>query len=169
MTDAIGQLFQPLLDVLDSPVAQFILQLAFFYLLLLWVASAWWVFRDASARLRNPTAPYFVSAGVILATPLLFVFAIFIWRIVRPKETLAELEAEGLAEELLRAELDRVLYCASCGRRVREDWLRCPTCRGRLARVCPDCKRLVGLDWAACAWCGRDLAAPAAQTKSATG
>lgn len=171
MKEAIGQLLDPILDALgdflSSPIIQLFLQAILLYILVLWLASAWWIFRDAGQRSRNVLAPYLATAPVILATPLLFLFVLLVWRIVRPTQNHSGLEEQNLAKEALRAELDRVLYCATCSRRVHEDWIICPTCRARLARVCPNCKRLVGLDWSLCAWCARDFERPNALAEAA--
>jgi RNA polymerase subunit RPABC4/transcription elongation factor Spt4 len=164
MLDTLGQLLGPLFDAigafLSSPAVQFFLTIALIYILVLWLAAAWWVFRDATQRTRNVVVPYLAAAPIILATPLGFIFVLVVWRIIRPTQTLAAAAEHDLATDALKAEAADLLYCATCGRRVDREWILCPTCRSRLARVCPACKRLVGLDWSLCAWCGRDFEVP---------
>jgi RNA polymerase subunit RPABC4/transcription elongation factor Spt4 len=127
------------------------------YVVVLWLAAAYWAFRDLQSRTDNPIVPYFASSLIILFTPVFFVLGIVVYRIVRPNERIGEVNERSLAEEALLNEVETVAHCAGCGRRVHEEWLICPTCRTRLQRVCPNCTRLVGLDWALCAWCGRDF------------
>jgi RNA polymerase subunit RPABC4/transcription elongation factor Spt4 len=108
-------------------------------------------------RTANPVLPYLAAALVIGFTPIFFLFGIIVYRIIRPQERLGEAYERGLAEEALIAEIEQIEHCATCGRKVNEEWIICPTCRTRLKRVCPHCSKLVGLDWSMCAWCGRDF------------
>ncbi len=148
--DTIGDLF-------ESPIVQFGLQMIGLYLVILWIASAYWAFRDMQQRSANPILPYFVAAGIILFTPIFFVFAVWVYKIIRPHEKIGEVWERNLAEEALLAEVEAIRHCPTCERRVNEEWIICPTCRTRLNRVCPNCSRLVGLDWSLCAWCGKDF------------
>ena len=126
-------------------------------MVILWLAAAYWAFRDMQLRTANPIIPYFAASLVIIFTPVFFPFAIVAYRIVRPQEKIGEVYERTLAEEALLAEVEAVRSCPTCARRVNEEWIICPTCRTRLNRVCPNCSRLVGLDWSLCAWCGRDF------------
>jgi hypothetical protein len=144
-------------DIFESPIVQFGLQMIGLYLVILWIASAYWAFRDMQQRSANPILPYFVAAGIILFTPIFFVFAVWVYKIIRPHEKIGEVWERNLAEEALLAEVEAIRHCPTCERRVNEEWIICPTCRTRLNRVCPNCSRLVGLDWSLCAWCGKDF------------
>ena len=74
--------------------------MALIYVVLLWLGTAYWAFRDMQARTENPILPYFASALIIFFTPLLFVFAVVLYLIVRPRESLAEVYERSLAEEI---------------------------------------------------------------------
>jgi len=148
--DAIGSIF-------DNPVVQLGFQLLTIYWIVLWIAAAYWAFRDMQGRSDNPLAPYLAAAFIIVFSPLLFPLAVFTYRIVRPQERIGEVYERNLAEEAMLAEIEAIPHCPSCERRVDPAWLICPTCRTRLNRVCPNCTRLVGLDWSLCAWCGREF------------
>jgi RNA polymerase subunit RPABC4/transcription elongation factor Spt4 len=108
-------------------------------------------------RSDNAILPYLVAAGIILFTPVFFIFAVWVYKIVRPHEKIGEVWERNLAEEALLAEVEAIRHCPTCERRVEEEWIICPSCRTRLNRVCPNCSRLVGLDWSLCAWCGKDF------------
>ena len=140
-----------------SPIVQFGLEAIGVYIVIVWLAAAFWAFRDMQLRTANPILPYLAAAFIVGFTPVLFVFAILIYKIIRPQERLGEAYERGLAEEALLAEIDAIEHCATCGRKVHEEWILCPTCRTRLKRVCPNCNRLVGFEWTLCAWCGRDF------------
>ena len=144
-------------DIIGSPVVQFGIQMIGIYLVILWIATAYWAFRDAQQRSANPLLPYLVSASIILFAPIFVIFAVWVYKIVRPHEKIGEVWERNLAEEALIAEVESIPHCPTCDRRVNEDWIICPSCRTRLNRVCPNCSRLVGLDWSLCAWCGKDF------------
>lgn len=148
--DAIGGFF-------ENPVVQFSVQLIAVYFVILWLAAAYWAFRDMQLRSENPILPYIASALIVLFTPVLFPFGIIVYRIVRPQEKIGEIYERNLAEEALLAEVEAIHTCPACHRRVDDEWIICPVCRTRLNRVCANCGRLVGLDWSLCAWCGKDF------------
>jgi RNA polymerase subunit RPABC4/transcription elongation factor Spt4 len=144
-------------DIIGSPVVQFGLRMIGIYLVILWIATAYWAFRDMQQRSDNAILPYLVAASIILFTPVFFIFAVWVYKIVRPHEKIGEVWERNLAEEALLAEVEAIRHCPTCERRVNEEWIICPSCRTRLNRVCPNCSRLVGLDWSLCAWCGKDF------------
>jgi RNA polymerase subunit RPABC4/transcription elongation factor Spt4 len=150
ITDAIGGIF-------GSPIVQFSIQMIAVYFIILWLAAAYWAFRDMQLRSENPILPYVAAALIVVFTPVLFVFGIIVYRIVRPHEKIGEVYERNLAEEALLAEVEAIHTCPACHRRIHDEWIICPACRTRLNRVCANCGRLVGLDWSLCAWCGKDF------------
>jgi RNA polymerase subunit RPABC4/transcription elongation factor Spt4 len=150
IADVIGGVF-------ENPFVQLGFQALGIYFVILWFAAAYWAFRDMQLRTDNPILPFGAGALIIVFTPLLFPFAIIVYRIIRPQEKIDEIYERNLAEEALLAEVEAVKTCPGCTRRVNDEWIICPTCRTRLNRVCPNCSRLVGLDWSLCAWCGKDF------------
>jgi RNA polymerase subunit RPABC4/transcription elongation factor Spt4 len=148
--DALGSFF-------ESDIVQFGLRAIGIYLVILWLATAYWAFRDMQQRSDNAILPYLAAAFIILFTPIFFVFAYWTYKIVRPHEKVGEVWERNLAEEALLAEVDSIHHCPGCDRRIDDEWIICPSCRTRLKRVCPNCSRLVGMDWSLCAWCGKDF------------
>ncbi len=142
-------------DFIHNPIVELMGQLIVIYVVLLWLGTAYWAFRDMQARTENPILPYFAAALIVFFTPLLFVFAVILYLIVRPRESLAEVYERSLAEETLLAEVEKNKLCPTCRQRVGPDWLVCPNCRTRLHRICPACTRLAEPDWALCAYCGK--------------
>jgi Double zinc ribbon len=141
----------------DTPIVQFGVRVIAAYVVVIWIATAYWAFRDIQTRTDNPILPYVAASLIILFTPVLFIFGVVIYRLIRPHEKIGEANERSLAEEALLNEVEAVPHCPGCARRVSDQWLICPTCRTRLNRVCPNCNRLVGLDWSLCAWCGKDF------------
>lgn len=144
-------------DFIHNPIVELVGQLIVVYAVLLWLGTAYWAFRDMQARTENPILPYFAAALIIFFTPVLFLFAVVLYLIVRPRETLAEVYERSLAEETLLAEVEKNRLCPTCRQRVGSDWLVCPNCRTRLHRICPACNKLAEPDWALCAFCGKEL------------
>jgi RNA polymerase subunit RPABC4/transcription elongation factor Spt4 len=157
MDDILNQISASLNDIFKSDIVQFGIRAIGLYLVIIWLASAYWAFRDMQQRSDNAILPYVAAAGIILFTPIFFIFAVWIYKIVRPHEKIGEVWERNLAEEALLAEVESIHHCPSCERRIDDEWIICPSCRTRLKRVCPNCSRLVGMDWSLCAWCGKDF------------
>jgi RNA polymerase subunit RPABC4/transcription elongation factor Spt4 len=168
MDQILGEIGKALAGFFGSPVVQFVIYSIAVYLVVLWLASAYWVFRDMQQRTENAILPYLAASLVIVFLPV-FPLAIFVYKIIRPHEKIGEVYERNLAEEALLAEVEAIHSCPTCARRVNDEWIICPTCRTRLNRVCPNCSRLVGLDWSLCAWCGKDFERPAAAIASSAG
>jgi RNA polymerase subunit RPABC4/transcription elongation factor Spt4 len=158
--DLSGQLGNVFGSFFSSAIVQLILYSVVLYLFVVWLAAAYWAFRDMHDRTENPVLPYIASAMILIATPFLFVLGVVVYKVVRPAERLGDVYERNLAEEALLAEVEQIKTCRGCDRRVDDEWIICPWCRTRLSRVCPNCERLVGLDWTLCAWCGNDFERP---------
>ena len=157
MDEIFGEIGKALGGFFGSAPVQLALQAIAIYLVILWLAGAYWAFRDMQQRTENPILPYVAASFIIVFTPIFFPLAIFVYKIIRPHEKIGEVYERNLAEEALLAEVEAIKSCPTCARRINDEWIICPTCRTRLNRVCPNCSRLVGLDWSLCAWCGKDF------------
>ena len=155
--DLFGQIEGTFTDIVESEAFQAIIYVVVAYIVLIWLASAFWAYRDMRLRTASSITPYVAALAIILFTPIFFLFGLLLYRIVRPKETIAEVNERALAEEAMMAEVASHAQCANCERPVHEDWIICPTCRNRLRRVCPNCEHLIELDWTLCDWCGKDF------------
>src|SRR4051794_29594718 len=142
--------------IFSNPIVVLALRAVTAYLGVLWIAVAYWAYRDMRARSHDVVSPYLAAAGVILFTPLFFPLAVVAYRIVRPPETIAERDERVLHETLLAEQTARPT-CPFCRELVDPDWVRCPACRTQLATLCPSCGNRIGLDWSACAWCAHDF------------
>ena len=109
-------------DFITNPLVQTAGTLIVIYVVLLWLGTAYWAFRDMQARSENPILPYFASALIIFFTPLLFLFAVVLYLIVRPRESLAEVYERPNC----RTRLHRV--CPSCSRLADPEWPLCAYC-----------------------------------------
>lgn len=124
------------------------------FLVIFWISLIIWTFRDIRSRTQDWLAQ-------ILATLLVFVFfvgGLFIYMILRPRQTLAEIYERQLEEESLLAEMTERQTCTNCHARIESDFQICPSCGQKLKRPCPKCERLLELRWTFCPYCATNLA-----------
>ncbi|HET9435869.1 MAG TPA: hypothetical protein VFO50_03365, partial [Candidatus Limnocylindrales bacterium] len=105
MDEILGTIGDAIGSVFDNPIIQFGFQLFTIYWVVLWLAAAYWAFRDMQLRTENPIVPYLASAFIVVFTPVLFPLAVFAYRIVRPQERIGEIYERNLAEEAMLAEI----------------------------------------------------------------
>lgn len=154
LTDQVGAVVG---GIIGHPLVQLFLAGLAAYIVVLWLATAFWTLNDMRRRTLDPAIPFVASAAMVLASPLLFPLAVVVYRIVRPGETLAEARERQLTEAIEDAEAAERLACPGCARWVEESWLICPACRMQLAHRCAHCGETVGMDWTLCAWCGQEF------------
>jgi len=124
------------------------------FVVIFWISLIIWTFRDIRSRTQD-------LLSQILATLLVAVFFIgglFIYMILRPRQTLAEIYERQLEEESLLAEMTERQTCNNCHARVETDFQICPSCGQKLKRPCPKCERLLELRWSFCPYCATNLA-----------
>ncbi len=114
-----------------------------------WFAIIIWAYRDMRARSRDPLAPILVAVLVAL----LSIPGLFIYILLRPRESLSEAYERSLEEEALLQEIEEKPNCPSCGQRAQHDWQACPHCHTRLKKACVDCGYLLELPWNICPSC----------------
>ena len=137
----------------NSAVVQLGVRFIGLYLFALYIAQIFWTFRDAQNRTENRLLPV-LAALLVTVVPIL---GLFIYLIIRSRETIAEAYERQLAEESLLAEAEQRIVCPTCHERVQEDFILCPTCRTRLKRVCPSCAKLIRPEWNICPYCAKDF------------
>jgi RNA polymerase subunit RPABC4/transcription elongation factor Spt4 len=116
----------------------------------LWLALAFWTYRDIRARSRDPLARILA----VLVVTLLFLPGMVVYLILRPPRTLEEEYQSTLEEEALLQAIEDSPLCPGCGRRVKENWMVCPNCHTKLKKTCHKCGKLMDLPWNLCPYCG---------------
>ena len=127
------------------------------FLLVFYLSLIIWTFRD----IRSRTQDFLLQ---VLATVLVVLFNIgglFVYLILRPHQTLAEIYERQLEEESLLAEMTERQTCSNCHARVESDFQVCPSCGQKLKRSCPKCERLLELRWTFCPYCASNVASTA--------
>ena len=140
-------------QIVSNPLVQFAVRFVVVYIFFLYLAMVFWTVRDAQHRTENVIMPYMAGLMVVVLNLL----GLFLYLIVRPRETLAEAYERQLAEESLLAEAESRVVCPTCHERVQEDYVLCPTCRTKLKRVCPSCAKLIRPEWSICPYCAKDF------------
>jgi Double zinc ribbon len=140
----------PLAQSLDSPDWTLLRNLGIALVVVLWLATAFWTFKDARRRIADP---WLVAAATLLGLfppflgPIIYLF-------FRPPEYLQDVherELEIKAMEQRLAQLDQ--RCPVCRARVEPSYLVCPVCTTRLKQACETCGQPLDALWQVCPHC----------------
>ncbi|EFH87508.1 zinc ribbon domain-containing protein [Ktedonobacter racemifer] len=124
------------------------------FLVVFWLSTVIWTFRDIRAR----TQDFLLQIISTVAVAIFPIAGVFVYMILRPRQTLAEIYERQLEEESLLAEMTERQTCSNCHARIESDFQVCPSCGQKLKRSCPKCERLLELRWTFCPYCTTNLA-----------
>lgn len=145
--------FQSVLDFFESPTWHFVTLMFIFLLVVLWVACAFWIYKDARRRIDDK-----IVIAVAVLTGIVFgLIGLIVYAIVRPAETLAERKEHELEVQMMQQRIGEGEHCSFCKTPVREDYLVCPTCGRRLRTSCPSCRKPIDPQWRVCPFCEVDV------------
>jgi hypothetical protein len=145
----------PLAQSLDSPDWTLLRNLGIALVVVLWLATAFWTFKDARRRIGDP---WLVAAATLVGLfppflgPIIYLF-------FRPPEYLQDVherELEIKAMEQRLAQLDQ--RCPVCRARVEPSYLVCPVCTTRLKQACASCGQPLDALWQVCPHCATPVA-----------
>jgi Double zinc ribbon len=141
--------FSGLHDFFNSGTWLVIRNLLLFIVVLFWLSTVYWVYKDARRRVEDPWLMWTaVALGLIpFVGPLIYM-------LFRPPEYLddvreRELEIKAMEERLAR----RDLHCPVCRAEVGPDFLVCPVCTTKLKQACSNCKAPLEALWQVCPYC----------------
>jgi hypothetical protein len=139
-----------LTDFFESSTWSVTRNLALFFVLVFWLATAYWVLKDARRRIEDP---WLVAMATLLGLVPPFLGPI-IYLFFRPPEYIEdrrerELEIRAIEDRLAEADL----RCPVCRGRVDASFLVCPVCTTRLKRACTECGAPLESIWQACPHC----------------
>jgi double zinc ribbon protein len=137
-------------DFFQSQTWEVIRNLGIFFVVVLWLATAFWVFKDARRRVEDP---WLVAMATLLGLVPPFLGPI-IYLFFRPPEYLEdvrerELEIRAIEERLAQGNLQ----CPVCRARVEPTYLVCPVCTTRLKQACESCDAPLEAIWQVCPYC----------------
>lgn len=132
------------------------------YLIVLWLATILWAYRDIRDRSRDTIAQV-IGIALVTVFPIL---GVVLYLLVRPGESLRDVFERELEEDALLFELRGSGACPNCRRPVNDEFLYCPHCRTVLRDTCRACGRSTAVTWRACAHCGAVLRDQSATPRS---
>ena len=136
-------------DFFHSSTWYVIRNLAIFFVLVFWVATVYWVYKDARRRIEDPLLVWVSTVlGVIpFIGPLIYM-------LFRPPEYLEDVRERELEIKAMEKRLGGGnLHCPVCRADVEEDFLICPVCTTKLRQACVTCNRPLEALWQVCPYC----------------
>ena len=146
----IGSLFGGMHDFFHSAAWDATRTFAVLFLLVLWAATVYWVWKDATRRISNPLFIW-LSTLVGAIPPFL---GPLVYMLFRPPEYLEDVRERELEIKAIEKRLDeRELVCSVCGCELAPDYLVCPVCTTKLRQACVTCSRPLEPAWQVCPYC----------------
>ena len=143
MTTTLAQSF-------ESPDWTLLRNIAIALVVVLWLATAFWTFKDARRRIGDP---WFVALATLLGLfppflgPIIYLF-------FRPPEYLQDVHERELEIKAMEQRLSQLdLRCPVCRARVEPAFLVCPVCTTRLKQACGTCGQPLDSLWQVCPHC----------------
>ena len=143
-------LFNGIDDFFNSGTWLVIRNLAIFFVAVFWLASAYWVYKDARRRIEDP---WLVAMATLLGLvppfigPLVYLF-------FRPPEYLEDVRERELEIRAMEERLGgRESHCPVCRAAVEPEFLICPVCTTKLRQACATCKQPLEPLWQVCPYC----------------
>ena len=134
----------PLLDVLKWVFG--------IYIVLLWMATVIWTYRDIHARHEEA-----LLQVLAVSMALLIPFAgLGVYMMLRPRQTISDRYERSLEEEYLRHDIEEQFVCPQCQRGIDHEFILCPHCHTALRRRCISWDHVIDLTWSICPYCGDD-------------
>jgi RNA polymerase subunit RPABC4/transcription elongation factor Spt4 len=136
-------------DFFHSSTWYVIRNLGLLLVLIFWVATIYWVYKDARRRIGDP-----LLVWVSTALGILPFIGPLIYMLFRPPEYLEDVRERALEITAMDKRLgSRDLHCPVCRAEVDEDFLVCPVCTTKLRQSCVTCSRPLEALWQVCPYC----------------
>ena len=132
--------------------------LAILLLIVFWVATVYWVYKDARRRITDHLLVWVSTAlGVVpFLGPLIYM-------LFRPPEYLDDVRERELEIRAMEERLGGgTARCPVCRAHVDDDFLICPVCTTRLRQACTTCAKPLEAAWQVCPYCETPVAAETA-------
>ena len=144
-------------DFFESAEWFLIRNLTLFFVAVFWLATVYWVYKDARRRIDDP---WLVAVATLLGVVPPFIGPL-IYMLFRPPEYIEdvrerELEIRAMEERLARREA----HCPVCRTEVEASFLVCPVCTTRLKDPCRRCKSPLEPAWKICPYCTTPVRGP---------
>ena len=145
-------------DFFDSEEWLVIRNVTLFFLVVFWLASAYWVYKDARRRIDDPwLLAMAVALGIFppFIGPLLYMF-------FRPPEYIEDVRERELEIRAMEDSMDVAERCPVCRAAIEPNFLACPVCTTKLKDSCRRCKAPLEPLWQICPFCETPVESPRA-------
>jgi hypothetical protein len=149
----IASTFSGVHDFFHSSTWYVIRNLTIFFVIVFWIATIYWVNKDAKRRIEDPLIVWVVTAvGVVpFIGPIIYM-------LFRPPEYIEDVRERELEIKAMEKRLGgRDLHCPVCRAEVDEDFLICPVCTTKLRQACSNCGRPLEALWQVCPYCEKPI------------
>jgi hypothetical protein len=150
----IADTFASLNDFFDSTTWLVVRNLGLLLLVVFWLATAYWVYKDARRRIEDRLL---VAVATLLGLVPPFLGA-FIYMLFRPPEYLEDVRERDLEIKAIEKRLGGG-RCPVCRAEVEPSFLVCPVCTTRLRQACVTCKAPLEPSWQVCPHCESPIVA----------
>jgi hypothetical protein len=122
-----------------------------------WLGLAFWVYKDARRRIRDPFL-VFVATLIGLGAPYI---GPIVYLLFRPSETLEDVRSRRVELQALEQQLTRSHpTCPVCHSPAEPDYLACPVCMTMLRQPCAKCDSPLEPLWQMCPYCATPVGEP---------
>ena len=136
-------------DFFHSSTWYVIRNLAIFFVIVFWIATVYWVYKDARRRIGDTLLVW--VATLIGVVPFL---GPLVYMLFRPPEYLEDVRERELEIKAMERRLGaRELHCPVCRAEIEDDFLVCPVCTTKLRQACARCARPLDSAWQVCPYC----------------
>jgi len=135
-------------DFFHSETWLLIRNVTLFFVFVFWLASAFWVYKDAKRRIEDP---WLLAMAVALGLFPPFIGPL-IYMLFRPPEYLEDVRERELEIKAMEENLGGE-RCPVCRADVDPSFLACPVCTTKLKQACRRCKAPLEPLWQICPFC----------------
>ena len=144
-------------DFFDSEVWALFKNISLFFVAIFWLASAYWVYKDAKRRIEDP---WLLAMAVALGLFPPFIGPL-IYMLFRPPEYLEDVRERELEIKAIEESLGEE-RCPVCRADIEPSFLACPVCTTKLKQACRRCKAPLEPLWQICPYCETPVESPRA-------
>ena len=135
-------------DFFNSGTWLVIRNLALLLVVVFWLSTAYWVYKDARRRVEDP---WLVAMATVLG--LVPFLGPLIYMLFRPPEYIDDVRERELEIRAMQARLRDRQHCPVCRAEVDASYLACPVCTTKLKQACVSCKAPLEPLWQVCPYC----------------
>jgi double zinc ribbon protein len=136
-------------DFFDSQAWLLFRNISLFFVAIFYVASVFWVYKDARRRIEDP---WLLAMAVALGAFPPFIGPL-LYMLFRPPEYLEDVRERELEIKAMEESLDYAERCPVCRAAVEPTFLSCPVCTSKLRQACRSCNSPLEPLWQICPFC----------------